>query len=95
MIFTHFTLSFIIRIDRFSLSLLLVNYMRYECCAGGTTRNDLPAAGDLGRRFESPSRSRAEPWQGRDPTVYISHKMTKIHPRGPFTLNYNFVNFID
>ena len=32
----------------FSLSLLFVNYMRYECCAGGTTCNDLPAAVNLG-----------------------------------------------
>ena len=32
----------------FSLSLLFVNHMRYECCAGGTTCNDLPAAVDLG-----------------------------------------------
>ena len=22
-------------------------------------------------------------------------KMPKIHPRGPFTLNYNVVNFVD
>ena len=31
----------------------------------------------------------------RDPTVYISQKMPKIRPRGPFTLNYNFMNFVD
>ena len=48
MISTHFSLSFLIKIDMFSLSQLCVNYMRYECCAGGTTCNDLPAAVDLG-----------------------------------------------
>ena len=47
----------------FSLSLLFVNHMRYECCAGGTTGNDLPTAGDLGTLLAS-SRSRAEPWWG-------------------------------
>ena len=31
----------------------------------------------------------------QDPTVYISQKMPKIRPRGPFTLNYNFMNFVD
>ena len=64
------------------MSLLFVNHMRYECCAGGTTCNDqkslLPAAGGLGGTF-SP---RAGPGQrlagdpggealasSRDPTV--------------------------
>ena len=51
MISTHFSLSFLIKIDMLSLSLLFVNYMRYECCAGGTTCYDLPAAVDLGEVF--------------------------------------------
>ena len=51
MISTHFSLSILIEIDMFSLSLLFVNYMRYECCAGGTTCNDLPAAVDLREAF--------------------------------------------
>ena len=84
MISTHFPLSFLIKIDMFSLSLLFVNHMKYECCAGGTTCNDLPAAGDLGGTLSS-----------RDPTAYIRQKLPKIRPRGPFTLNYNFVNFVD
>ena len=48
MISTHFSRSFLIKIDMFSLNLLFVNYMSYECCARGTTCNDLPAAVDLG-----------------------------------------------
>ena len=34
------------------------------------------------------------PGSSRDPTAHISQKMPKIHSRGPFTLNYNFVNFV-
>ena len=37
-----------------SQSMLFVNSMRYECCAGGTTCNDLPAAVDLGGGVLSP-----------------------------------------
>ena len=37
----------------------------------------------------------AKPGSSRDPTVYISRKMPKIHARGPFTLDYNFVSFVD
>ena len=48
MISTHFPLSFLIKIDTFFPSLLFENYIRYECSAGGTTCNDLPAAVDLG-----------------------------------------------
>ena len=54
MISIHFPLSFLIKIDMFSLSLLFVNYTRYECSAGGTTCNDLPAAVDLGEGVLSP-----------------------------------------
>ena len=78
--------------------------MRYECCAGGTTCNDLPAAVDLGRGIlslsadpgQSPGRGRGgeAPGSSRDPTAHISQKMPKIYSRGPFTLNYNFVNFV-
>ena len=40
--------SFLVKINMFSPSTLFVNHMRYECCAGGTTCNDCPVAGDLG-----------------------------------------------
>ena len=48
MISTHFPLSFLIKIDVFFLSLLFVNHIRHERCAGGTTCNDLPGAVDRG-----------------------------------------------
>ena len=67
--------------------------------------NDLPAAVDMGGGIlslsadpgQSPGGGRGgkAPWSSRDPTAYISQKMPKIHPCGPFTLNYNFVNFVD
>ena len=46
---------------------------------------------------QSPDRSPSDedPGSSRDPTVCIKPKMPKIHPRGPFTLNYNFMNFAD
>ena len=48
----------------FSLSLLLVNYMTY--CAGGKTRNDLPAAVDLwGGVLSLPADSGQSPGGGR------------------------------
>ena len=71
----------------------------------GTTCNDLTAAFDLGGGVLSLPADQgralvgvegAKPPEGsRDPTVYMSQKMPKIHSRGPFTLNYNFVNFVD
>ena len=89
----------------FSLSLLFVNYMRYECSAGGTTCNDLYAAVDLGGVVLSPQtnpgqshgggRGGQTTWSSRDPTAYINQKMPKIHPHGPFSLNYNLVNCVD
>ena len=63
MISTHFSWVFSSKLICFSLNLLFVNNTRYECCAGGTTCNNLPAAGDLGMLW-APSRSRAEPWWG-------------------------------
>ena len=76
--------------------------MRYECCAGGTTCNNLPAAVDLGGGMLSPP---ADPGQspsgGREAKppealeilqLTLAKNMPKIHPRGPFTLNYNFVD---
>ena len=102
MISTHFSLSFLIKIDMFFLSLLFVNYKRYECRAGGTTCNDLPAAVDLGGDVLSPP---VDPGQspgggrGGKPSealeilqLTLAKKMPKIHPRGTFTLNYNFVD---
>ena len=47
MISIHFSLTFLIKINMFSLSLLFVNYMKYECSAEGTICNDLSAAVDL------------------------------------------------
>ena len=76
--------------------------MGYECCAGGTTYNDLPAAVDLEGGVLSPpadpgqspggGRGGEKPLSFRDPAAYISQKMPKIHPRDPFTLNYDFVD---
>ena len=64
MISTHFSMRFPIKIDMFSLSLLLVNHMRYECCAGGMTYHDqwslFPTTGGLGR-FKPPSCSSQSP----------------------------------
>ena len=52
---TSFSMSSLIKIDMFSLSLLFVDHIRYECCAGGTTCNDLSAAGDLGGALSPPA----------------------------------------
>ena len=67
--------------------------MRFECC---------PGAVDLGRDVLRPladsrqnpggGRGGETPQSSRHPTAYISQKMPKIHPRGPFTLNYKFVD---
>ena len=35
------------------------------------------------------------PGSSRDPIVYISQKMPKIHLCGPFKPNYNSENFVD
>ena len=63
MISIHFPLSFLIKIAMFSLSLLFVNYTRYESSAGGTTCNDLPAAVDLGGGGESVLSPQTNPGQ--------------------------------
>ena len=49
----------------------------------------------VGPRQSPGGGSGGKPVRSRDPTIYISQKMPKIHPRGPFTLNYNFMNFVD
>ena len=75
--------------------------MRYECCAQGTTCNDLPAPVDQGRRFEPPQQIKGRSLVGTEGAkplealetlqLTLAKKMQKLH----LTLNYNFVNFVD
>ena len=75
---------------------------------GGTTSNDqrllFPTAGGLGVLLSPPQRfqgralmgvQRAKPTGGLEILQFHLPKMPKIHPRGPFTLKYNFMNFVD
>ena len=85
----------------FSLSLLFVNHMRYECCAGGTTCNNqrllFSVAGGLRGTLSPP----AVPGQGvqgaklPEAPEILQFAFGKIHPPGAFTLNYNFMDFVD
>ena len=54
MISIHFSMSFLIKIDMIFPESVVCKFMRYECCAGGTTYNDLPAAVDLEAGVLSP-----------------------------------------
>ena len=54
MIPTHFSLSFLIKIDMFFPESVVCKLHGYKCCAGGTTCNDLPAAVDLEGGILSP-----------------------------------------
>ena len=71
--------------------------MRYERCAGGTTCNDLPAAGNLGGAL-SPQQIQGRALVGvleaKPPKDFKILQLT-LAENTPFTLNYNFVNFVD
>ena len=69
--------------------------MRYKCCAGAAAEGSRAALSPPVDQWQSPVRGPGDeaPGSSQDPTVYISQKMPKIHPRGPFTLNYNFYEF--
>ena len=76
--------------------------MGYECCAGGTTYNDLPAAVDLEGGVLSPQQIQDRALvgvEGAKPPealeilqLTLAKKMPKIRPRDPYTLNYDFVD---